>query len=227
LAGSLTSKDKLIEEYHLQPGKIQIARHGVDTNFFMPRNDVQPYRDALGLSQGEPVILFAGFITPRKGLEYLAQALPDIVPKPKLIIIGRWRSASYRKKVMQKFQSCLDQVVELGFVDDQDMPAYLSLADIYVSPSLLEGFGLPIVEALACETPVVAADAGSVAEVLGPGGILVKPRDPGSLAIEISRLLKDQSLRTHLGKAGRKYVVDEFSLEGMVESTLEAYQAIK
>ena len=227
LAGSLTSKDKFIEEYHLQPGKIQIARHGVDTHFFMPRNDVQPYRDALGLRQGERVILFAGFITPRKGLEYLAQALPDIVPKPKLMIIGRWRSASYRKKVMEIFQSCSDQVVELGFVDDQDMPAYLSLADIYVSPSLLEGFGLPIVEALACETPVVAADAGSVAEVLGPGGILVKPRDPESLAIEISRLLNDQSLRTQLGMAGRKFVVDEFSLEGMVESTLEAYQAIK
>ena len=143
------------------------------------------------------------------------------------MIIGHWRSARYRKKVMEIFQPCMDQVVEMGFVDDQDMPAYLSLADIYVSPSLLEGFGLPIVEALACETPVVAADAGSVAEVLGPGGILVKPRDPESLADEISKLLNEPSLRKQLGKAGRKYVVDEFSLEGMVNSTLEAYQAIK
>jgi len=227
LAGSNTSRNKFIEEYHVHPGKIKIARHGVDTHFFMPINDVQSYREALGLKPGEPVILFAGFITPRKGLEYLAHALPVIDPKPKLMIIGRWRSARYRKKVMEIFQPCMDQVVEMGFVDDQDMPAYLSLADIYVSPSLLEGFGLPIVEALACETPVVAADAGSVAEVLGPGGILVKPRDPESLADEISKLLNEPSLRKQLGKAGRKYVVDEFSLEGMVNSTLEAYQAIK
>lgn len=227
LAGSKTSREMFIEDYQIQPGKIKIARHGVDTDFFKPRSDVRGLRESLGIKHDEPVILFAGFITPRKGLEYLAQAMPYIKPDPKLLIIGRWRSTSYRNKVMEIFQPYRDQVIELGFVDDQDMPGYFSLADVYVSPSLLEGFGLPIVEALACGTAVVAADSGSIAEVMGPGGILVNQRDAISLGNEISKLLQDNSLRENLGSLGRDYVLREFSLDAMVSSTLDAYEHFK
>lgn len=226
LAGSNTSREMFIEDYQIPPGKIEIARHGVDTDFFKPINEVQSLRENLGIEHDEPVILFAGFITPRKGLEYLAHAMPDIKPQPKLLIIGRWRSPSYRKKVMGLFQPYKDRVIDLGFVADQDMPGYFSLADVYVSPSLLEGFGLPIVEALACGTPVVAADSGSVAEVMGPGGILVNPRDAKSLAEEISILLQDQALREKLGNLGRKFAVREFSLDSMVSAMLNAYEKL-
>ena len=82
IAGSKTSRDEFIKDYHIQANKIQIARHGVDTIFFTPIKDVRSLRDSLGINPDEAVILFAGFITPRKGLEYLAQALPDIHPKP-------------------------------------------------------------------------------------------------------------------------------------------------
>jgi len=224
IAGSKTSRDEFIKDYHIQANKIQIARHGVDTDFFTPFKDVRTLRDSLAINPDEAVIIFSGFITPRKGLEYLAQALPDIHPKPKLLLIGRWRSDSYRKKVMDLLRPFNDQVIELGFVEDQDMPKYYSLADVYVSSSLLEGFGLPIAEALACETPVVAADSGSTAEVMGPGGILVAQRDPIALAREISKLLQDESLRKDLGSIGRKYVIDEFSLDSVVKSTLDAYE---
>ena len=227
LAGSNTSREMFIEDYQIEPGKIKIARHGVDTGFFKPRKDVQSLRESLGLKPEEPVILFAGFITPRKGLEYLAQAMPYIKPNPRLLIIGRWRSTSYRNKVMSIFQPIRDQVIELGFVDDHEMPGYFSMSDVYVSPSLLEGFGLPIVEALACGTAVVAADSGSVAEVMGPGGILVNPRDPIGLANEISKLLQDQALREELGNLGRDYVLRELNLDSMVSSTLSAYEQLE
>jgi glycosyltransferase involved in cell wall biosynthesis len=115
-------------------------------------------------------------------------------------------------------------VIELGFVDDEEMPYFFSMSDVYVSSSLLEGFGLPIAEALACGTPVVAADSGSVAEVMGPGGILVAQRDPIGLAREISKLLQNHSLRKELGTLGRDFVIREFSLVSMVKSTLEAYE---
>jgi glycosyltransferase involved in cell wall biosynthesis len=224
LAGSLTSKDEFIKDYRIPPEKIKIARHGVDTNFFEPKVDVQSRREKLGIKPHEPVILFAGFITPRKGLEYLAHALPSIQPRPKLLIIGRWRSMSYRNKIMELLQPFKEQVIELGFVDDEEMPYFFSMSDVYVSSSLLEGFGLPIAEALACGTPVVAADSGSVAEVMGPGGILVAQRDPIGLAREISKLLQNHSLRKELGTLGRDFVIREFSLVSMVKSTLEAYE---
>lgn len=224
LAGSKTSCDEFVKEYNLSENRIKIARHGIDTDFFKPIQDTLQWRKKLGIEPGETVILFAGFITPRKGLEYVAQAMPFIQPKPKLLIIGRWRSETYRNKIMMSMQPFLDQVVELGFVEDQDMPYYFSLADVYVSTSLLEGFGLPLGEALACGTPVVAFDSGSVAEVMGPGGVLVPQRDPEALSKEISALLQDESLRLELGAAGKEYVIKEFSLASMVKSTLEAYE---
>jgi glycosyltransferase involved in cell wall biosynthesis len=224
LAGSRTSRDEFIKDYGIQPEKIRLARHGVDTDFFEPKKDTRSWREKFGINLDEPVILFAGFITPRKGLEYLAQAMPNIHPRPKLLIIGRWRSNSYRNRIMDLLQPIKEHVIELGFVDDQDMPYYFSMSDVYVSSSLLEGFGLPIAEALACGTPVVAADSGSVAEVMGPGGILVGQRDPQGLANGISKLLRNSSLRRELGTLGREYVVNEFSLDSMVQATLNAYE---
>src|SRR5204863_670546 len=111
--------------------------------------------------------------------------------------------------------SAADRVIEAGYVPDEHLPDYYSLADVYVSPSLMEGFGLTLAEALACETPVVAAEAGSVAEVVGPGGILVPPRDPAALADAISGLLQDCELRRELGRRGREHIVREFSIEKM------------
>ena len=224
LAGSLTSRNEFIKYYGIQPEKIRLARHGVDTDFFEPKKDIRSWREKFGINLDEPVIIFAGFITPRKGLEYLARAMPDIHPRPKLLIIGRWRSVNYRKRIMDLLQPLKEHVIELGFVDDQDMPYYFSMSDVYVSSSLLEGFGLPIAEALACGTPVVAADSGSVAEVVGPGGILVAQRDPKGLANEISKLLQNPSLRRELGTSGREYVINEFSLDSMVQATLNAYE---
>jgi glycosyltransferase involved in cell wall biosynthesis len=104
------------------------------------------------------------------------------------------------------------------------MPALYNLADIYVSPSLMEGFGLPLAEALACETPVVAARAGAVAEVVGPAGILVPPGDPESLAQAVSSLLADPGRRRDLGRIGREWIAAEFSVEKMVRDTLAAYE---
>jgi len=115
------------------------------------------------------------------------------------------------------------QVVEVGFVPDEHMPLCYSSADVYVSPSLLEGFGLPLAEALACETPIVATNTGATAEVVGPGGIMVPPGDIIALAGAISDLLKDASLRHELGKRGREYIASNFSIQTMLYSTIEAY----
>ena len=224
LAGSSTTREEFINHYKAPPDRIALARHGIDTAFFRRTDMADLLRSQLGIAKHEPVILFAGFVTPRKGLEHLASALPLIHPSPRLVIVGRWRSRVYQEQVLRLLGSAASQVIEAGFVPDEQMPAYYSLADVYVSPSLLEGFGLPLAEALACETPVVTTNAGTAAEVVGPGGVLVPPRDPIALASAVSDLLKDASLRRELGKRGREYVVSNFSIQTMLHSTLDAYE---
>jgi glycosyltransferase involved in cell wall biosynthesis len=88
----------------------------------------------------------------------------------------------------------------------------------------MEGFGLTLAEALACETPVVAFEAGSVAEVMGPGGILVPPRNSAALADAISTLLQNPEQRRGLGKIGREHVVNAFGVEAMLRTTLASYE---
>jgi glycosyltransferase involved in cell wall biosynthesis len=227
LAVSSTTGEEFANHYKVPPERIALSRHGIDTAFFHRTDTAGFLRSQLGIARQEPVILFAGFITPRKGLQYLARALPLMHPVPRLVIIGRWRSKEYREQVLRLFGPAASRVIEAGFVPEEKMPAYYSLADVYVSPSLLEGFGLPLAEAMACETPIVTTNTGSAAEVVGPGGVLVPPYNPTALASAVSDLLNDASRRRELGKRGREFVVNNFSIQTMLQSTLEAYKRFK
>ncbi len=224
LAVSATTRDAFIHGYGIPPERICLARNCVDTEVFQRVADTTALRQALGLSQDQPVILFVGFITPRKGMEYLAQALARIEPAPCLLIVGKWQSEAYRQQVLPAFEPLRRQVREVGFVPDEMLPAYYSLADVYVSASLMEGFGLPLGEALACQTPVVATNAGASAEVVGPGGLIVPPEDAVALAQAVSRLLQDQPLRLSLGRLGREHIQNQFSVQTLLRDTLAAYQ---
>jgi glycosyltransferase involved in cell wall biosynthesis len=226
LASSSSAYSEYLKHYAIEPAKITLARHCIDAEFYRrPSSGNQnQMRRSLCIDSGTPVILFAGFITPRKGLEYLARALVEISPPPCLLIIGKWRNLRYRRGVYTLLEPFRERVIETGFVPDEMMPAYYSLADVYVSPSLMEGFGLPLGEALACGTPVVAFDAGAVAEVVGPGGILVPPRDVKGLAEAVSYLLQNPDIRNSMAAKGRDHIVREFSVSKMLEATLEAYE---
>jgi glycosyltransferase involved in cell wall biosynthesis len=227
LAGSATTAQEFLCHYPIRPERVLLARHGVDTNFFQHTTNMIEIRQRLGIGFQEPVILFAGFITPRKGLEVLVQALPDIHPSPKLVLVGKWRDETYRQKVYRLIELFKDQVIEAGFVPDSEMPAYYSMADVYVSSSFLEGFGLPIAEALACKTPVVASDSGAVAEVMGPGGVLVPPGNSLALANAISGLLENPARMREMGEQGRQHICQNFSIQTMVDATLSAYDKFK
>ncbi|MBE0409696.1 MAG: glycosyltransferase family 4 protein [Anaerolineales bacterium] len=224
IAGSTTTRDEFSRHYGVRDDLVAIAPHGVDTLFFQPSKNSTPMRRKLGLQDDEQVLLFVGFITRRKGLETLIKALPLIQPTPRLLILGKWRSQTYRREVFSLLNSFERFVLEIGFAPDEEMPEYFSLADVYVSSSFLEGFGLPLAESLACETPVVALDTGSVAEVVGEGGILIKENCPEFLAEGIITLLKDEQLRHKMGKYGRQHIMREFSMEAMLEKTLAAYE---
>ncbi|MGD2144883.1 MAG: glycosyltransferase family 4 protein [Anaerolineae bacterium] len=221
LAASQAAADEFMAHYGVQAERMTVVPLGIDLDRFNPQ-DAEGLRARLGL-QERRLLLYVGFCTPRKGLDYLAQAMRFLPPDVQLLLVGRWET-NYRSKFYRALGTASDRVVELGYVSDEELPNYYALADLFVFPTLLEGFGLPLVEAMACGTPVVTTSAGSSAEVAGPGGRIVPPRDPRALANAINELLKDPELRSHLSKAGRDWVHAHFGQEQMVQNTLEVYR---
>ncbi len=223
VAMSTTIKDHYCQEYRVSREKISIAHHLVDAHSFRPVKSTDYLKSQLGIPKDAPVIFLAAFITPRKGLEFLIQALQRMKHKPYLVIAGRWQNEAYRNYVLSMAGPIEERIVQVGFVPDESMPEFYSMADVYASPSLLEGFGLPLAESLACGTPVVAANAGSVKEVVGPGGLFVSPGNSDELASAIDRLLEDTELRRKLGRDGRDYVMQNFNAERLLSNLEEVY----
>jgi glycosyltransferase involved in cell wall biosynthesis len=202
LAGSQTSRNEFINNYGISPEKVGLTPHGIDTDFFHNKNNVDQLRRSLGIPKMDPILLFVGFITQRKGLNYLIKSLFKIKPTPWLLVIGRWNNPNLRRNVLNLAGPLSDRIIELGNVPDKLMPYYYSLADIYTSCSVMEGFGIPLVEAMSCETPVVAFDSGATTEVVGPGGVVTRFKDISRFAEAISNLLDDRKSLLEAGKIG-------------------------
>jgi glycosyltransferase involved in cell wall biosynthesis len=221
IASCRSTRDEFIVHYRVAPERIDLAVQGIDTDFFrpVPANDL---RRRLGLEDCR-LLLFVGFVSPRKGLEYLAQAMHLLPTDVHLLIIGRW-APNYRTRFLKALGAAAGRVHELGFVPDEDRPCYYSMADVYVSPSLLEGLGITPIEALACGTPAVVTSASSGPEEVADAGLVVPPCDPEALALAIRRLLEDDDLRHRLGQRGRAHALQHFSYRRMAGLTLQTYE---
>jgi glycosyltransferase involved in cell wall biosynthesis len=117
------------------------------------------------------------------------------------------------------------QIEHLGHIPDDRLPDVYAGADLLLMPSLHEGFGLPVLEAMACGIPVVASPRGSLPEVVGDAGLLVEPDDSAGMAEAVSRLLLDASLREQMVQRGLAWAA-EFTWERTARSTLEVYRAV-
>lgn len=221
IASCCTTRQEFIANYHISPDRIDLVPQGIDSDFFrhVPTADI---RRRLKLN-GYRILLFVGFITPRKGLEYLAQALHLLPGDVHLLIAGRWEPA-YRERFIDALGMARGRLHELGYLSDEERPAYYSLADVYVSPSLLEGLGITPIEALACGTPAIVTSASSGPEEVGDAGLVVPPCDPQALAQAISLLLENEDLRRELAQRGRERVLRYFSYRRMAELTLQSYR---
>ncbi len=222
LATSHAVRDAYVRDYPAEAARTVVVPLGIDVAHYQ-RRDSQDLRTRLGLD-GKRILLYVGFSTPRKGLEYLGRALDELGSDCRLLIVGKWE-AGYREKFRRSLSPrSQDKVIELGYLPDEVMPSYYSLADVFVLPSLLEGFGLPLAEAMACGTPIVATHVGSVPEVVGDAGLLVPAMDAQALAEAVGQLLADEDLRRRLGTRGVDRAQRFYSQASMVSGTLEAYQ---
>jgi len=177
----------------------------------------------------QPILLSVGRLRYYKGLDYLIRAMPQI--SASLLIIGtgpmraKWQALAAQVGVA-------DRVFFLGDIPDEELPAHYHAADVYVSAAShrSEAYGISILEALACGTPVVSTELGtgtSFVNLDGVTGLVVPPRDPDALAAAINHLLAAPELRRRLGQVGRERVQREFSARVMVERVLQVYEEVK
>lgn len=190
----------------VEPGKIVVAYPGVEEKFFDSVSEQELLRTGKKMGLPEKFILFVGSFEPRKNLTCVFRAMKYMREKHgrklELVVAGGtgWRN----KPVYADLKNCglEDSVHFLGYVEDDDLPALYRLADTFVFPSLYEGFGMPVLEAMACGTPVVASNAASIPEALGNAGIGFDPRNHEALASALLRLENNAELRSDMIKKG-------------------------
>lgn len=207
LADSAATRQDLITLYDVPGEKVSVLYSGVSAAF-------RPVRDAARLAEvcaryglRRPYILSLGTLQPRKNYIRLMRAFARARRSPalrdyQLVIAGGkgWLYAAIFAEVERL--GLRDSVLFPGFVADADLPALYSAAALFVYPSLYEGFGLPVLEAMACGTPTVVSNASSLPEVAGDAALLVDPYDEAALAQALEQALSDEGLRARLVARG-------------------------
>ena len=216
----------LIDECSAASAKTQTVYNGVDPSAFPSQPDRQKFRQELGMTQG-PVLVTIGRLTEQKGHRYLLRAFPDLLNTwPQLCCVfvgeGELQDALHRMAI--------DLGVERAcrFVGGrEDIVDILAAADLFVLPSLSEGFPFVVLEALAMGLPVVASRVNGVPELIEDHktGLLVSPRDPQSLAKAIRKVLSDPTVASRMGAEGRAVVQERFTVDRMVANTTAIFDA--
>jgi glycosyltransferase involved in cell wall biosynthesis len=192
----------------------------------LPADEVEAFRVARGLP--EAFVFTLGTLEPRKNLVGLLQAFAHLSkPRPPLYVAGGsgWHTSPIFDTVRQL--EITDEVHFLGFVPEDELPLWYNAARLFAFPSLYEGFGLPVLEAMACGAPVVTSTAASLPEVGGKAAVLVPPQDTDRIAQEMARVLDDPQLRIELRAAGH-IQASRFSWRAMTDRTVASYnQAVE
>ena len=205
VTGSKFSRQELFRFYSVDEKKVVTIPYGVGSEFGPPGKETDRIAERETLSRYgivTPYILALGNIHPRKNLGRLLDAYLRLQARwksaPTMVWVGleRWDSG----ELIQRANSA--GVTLTGFVAQEDLPALYREASMLVYPSLYEGFGLPILEAMACGTPVITSNTTSIPEVVGEAGLIVDPMDSQAIAEAMGQLLGDISLRQHLQQAG-------------------------
>jgi glycosyltransferase involved in cell wall biosynthesis len=195
IAISHTTRDDLIRHYDVPEDKITVIYHGVNERF-RPAcpGDVRRVKHHYGL--GERVILFVGTIQPRKNLVRLIEAFDAVASDDdqlQLVLAGKlgWKTTEITSEAANS--PFAGRILRPGHVDDDDLPALYSAARAVAFPSLYEGFGLPALEAMACGTPVLVSDRGSLPEIVGDSAVIVDPLDVTAIASGLRQILDEAS----------------------------------
>jgi len=225
IAISNSTKNDILRLYpEISEKKIKVIYHGYDKKLFnekISEEDIQQVK-RLYMLHVSRYIIFVGTIQPRKNIETLLEAVEILRREEKykdlgLVIAGC--SGWLAESLVEKIKSAPGATMT-GKFETRDLPALLAGAEIFVLPSLYEGFGLPVVEAMACGTPVIAADNSSLKEIAGGAALLFESKNAHQLADKMRQVLEDENLKNSLRKKGLERVKN-FSWSKCAQETLE------
>jgi glycosyltransferase involved in cell wall biosynthesis len=230
IADSLSTKNDIIKFFNTDPEKVEVIYLAADRIFRkLSENEIDT-----GILRkykiNKKYILSVGTIEPRKNFDALIRAFNRIKQESagagyKLVITGRtgWKSeATYAERESSPFK---EDILFTGRVPDEDLVQLYNQAELFVYPSLFEGFGLPPLEAMSCGIPVIALDTSSLKEVIGDGGILVEAGNEQALENEILNVIKNNTLKEML-KEKSLIQAGKFSWEDTAQKTIELYNKI-
>jgi len=221
---SEATRADLARLFHIRPDRIRVTPLAADVHLQPPSaGAIEAARRKYGLP--DAYVLYLGINKPHKNLSRLVQAWRELKTGrgAVLTIAGYWDARYSQVKTLVEEAGLKHEVVFLGPIPEADLPALYGGAALFVYPSLYEGFGLPVLEAMACGAPVACSDASSLPEVAGAAGLLFDPLSVESIADAIARALRDADLRADLRRRGLARA-SQFTWQRTAQQTLEAYR---
>ena len=216
-------KKDILREFPVPSDRIRVVYNGVNQRF-MPCARTQAFRDKYNLP--EHYVLFVGTTSPNKNIKRAIDAITTVREKysltHKLIVVGQAGEDDAELKRYASSNNLRTSVSFLNYVDDEDLVQMYSNADLFLFPSLTEGFGIPPLEAMRCGIPVVASASSSLPEVLGNAAIWVNPLSVESISEGVAIALLNKEARSHAIAAGFSRAA-QFSWEKMAGETLNVY----
>ena len=228
IATSEQTKTDLINYFQIPSPKIRVVYQSCNPLFYERQTENKRKKIATSLSLPPAFILCVGSLSPRKQPDCLIRALSLLAPAQRLplVFVGTGSSAYTRKLRDLIRQLQLDELIHFkGRVATEDLPALYQLATVFVYPSLFEGFGIPILEALFSEVPVITSDAACMREVGGPHSLYTKPQDPQELATALATLLDSSEQRKRMAADGRRHA-EQFHETNSAARLMACYQEV-
>ncbi|NQT22189.1 MAG: glycosyltransferase family 4 protein [Candidatus Omnitrophica bacterium] len=231
IAISEAVKNHLKDDFKVSPKDITVIHNGIDSEKYqeaLEAKDVIALKRKLKI-EGGPVLGSIGRLSPVKGYKYLLCALKELkrdFPNLRLVLIGEGPEEQKLRSLTKKL-NLEDSVLFIN--STLDTKKFLALMDIFVFPSLQEGLGLSLLEAMASGKACIATSIGGISDIIedGKNGLLVPPADSHCLKEAIKRLLSDKGFSSKIASCARKSVKDKFSMEKMVKGTIAFYESAK
>jgi glycosyltransferase involved in cell wall biosynthesis len=233
---SESEKKNIIDFYKISPEKIDFTYNGIDFEKFSraystkEKNDVSkkynlPASNRSNRGEPENFLFYLGTLQPRKNISVIIEALKNL--DIKLVLAGNRRAHNFDKKIDETIEknNLTHKIIFPGWIDEEDKPIFLQIATCFVFPSLYEGFGIPIIEAMASGTPVVCSDIPVLREIGKDAALFCDPKDSQQFTENISKILNDENLRKILIQKGIN-IARNFTWEKTAEKTLGVYKTL-
>lgn len=230
------SRQCIVEHFGMDAKRVHVISEASDPVFRVLENvKLTPRLRAAGIAPGQRTIVYVGGFSPHKNLEALVAAFSNLSRRPsfsdaRLVLVGEDRKEvfhSYAGTIRRQVNELglTDKVIFTGYLPDEEVVVLLNLASVSVLPSLMEGFGLPALEAAACGCPVIATRESPLPALLGEGGLFFDPAKPDELESALVRALESETLRKKLAEAG-KAAADKLTWDASAQQMLNLIRMV-